>query len=177
MALTTAAYLSLLQGLLPPGSAWSREASATLTLTLEALADELARIDLRADNLLDELYPQESIELLTDWERLCGLSAGDLPGDRRRAAVIIQLMATGGSSLSYFQKLADVAMGVGAVVITEGPEAYVWRVTFQTNLHTYFTAGDSSAGELLSDWSDLPATIGLFERIKPAHTRLIFASV
>jgi uncharacterized protein YmfQ (DUF2313 family) len=175
MGLSSADYLRLLQALLPPGSAWPREASAILTRTLSGLSGELSRLDARVDDLMNEIDPRLALDLLTDWERVCSLSAGDLPVDKRRDAVAMLLSAVGGSSLKYFQDIADATMGVGSVTITEGPEPYVWRVRFNSITTTHFTAGDSSSGDLLDDWPANPYTLGVFERIKPAHTRLIFS--
>lgn len=173
MGLTTADYLSLLQALLPPGSAWPHEPAATLTKTLTGLSEELARLDGRGADLVQEMDPRTTLELLADWERVGDLSAGDLPTGERRTAVAMMLTAVGGSSLAYFQGLATV--NGYDVTITEGPEPHVWRVTFNNMNITYFTAGDSSAGDLLSDWPVNASIQGLFEHIKPAHTRLVIA--
>lgn len=73
MVLSAEAYLAQLQALLPPGSAWPRAANATLTKLLGALAEELARLDARALALIDEADGRSTLELLSDWERVCGL--------------------------------------------------------------------------------------------------------
>ncbi len=66
-------YLPLLQGLLPPGIAWTREPGAELTKLLEALSYEFARVERRAAELLAELDPRATLELLPDWERILAL--------------------------------------------------------------------------------------------------------
>lgn len=73
MALTDADYLQQLQELLPPGPAWPRDPDAYLTRLLSAWAAECARVDARANALMDEADPRATAELLPDWERMLGL--------------------------------------------------------------------------------------------------------
>jgi uncharacterized protein YmfQ (DUF2313 family) len=164
-------YLQLLQQLLPPGSAWPREPAAVLTSFLTALADELARVDRRGDDLCNEADPLSTWELLPDWERICGLDSGNRPAAERRTALHEQFLSLGGSSLAYFRALATAA-GY-QVTITEGPEPHVWRLVISDMQVTYFRAGASAAGDRLKDWPVNATIEGLFQRIKPAHTRLI----
>jgi uncharacterized protein YmfQ (DUF2313 family) len=73
MALTDTDYLRQLQALLPPGPAWPKNDDATLTRLFGALASELARVDGRAWQLLEEADPRTTAELFLDWERVAGL--------------------------------------------------------------------------------------------------------
>ena len=112
MGLTADAYLGQVQALLPPGLAWTREQDAVLTLLLQGLAEELARVDGRADDLVDEADPRTALELLQEWEAVCGypdecLESGATPQERR-AAVVARLTARGGQSRAYFIALAAV---------------------------------------------------------------------
>lgn len=69
MAYDSASYLQLLQRLLPKGKLWNRDPDSTLTKTLRAMADELARVDARSDDLLNEARSNTTEELITDFER------------------------------------------------------------------------------------------------------------
>lgn len=66
-------YLTALQGLLPPGPAWTREDDAELTALLLAIAEEAARVEQRALGLLEEVDPRTTTELVDDWMRVMGL--------------------------------------------------------------------------------------------------------
>lgn len=118
MGMTAEEYRSQLQALLPPGAAWTREPNAVLTKTLHAIADELARVDVRADELLTESDPRATFELLGDWERAFGLPATCVPAGQttteRRNALAAKVAALGGQSRAYFLKLASDIGFVGA---------------------------------------------------------------
>lgn len=73
MAYDSASYLKLLQRLLPKGKLWNRDPNSILTKTLRAMADELARVDARSDDLLNEARTNTTEELITDFEREYGL--------------------------------------------------------------------------------------------------------
>lgn len=68
MALTAEAYLEQFLVLLPGGPAWPRDPDGDLGRTLLGLADEFARIDGRAQDLLREFHPATAVELLPEWE-------------------------------------------------------------------------------------------------------------
>lgn len=191
MALTDAEYLAQLQALLPPGAAWSREPSADLTRLLAALADELGRIDGRADALLAELDPRTTAELLRDWERVAGLpdpcTGADPTTAARRAALHTRLTTLGGQSAAYYQALAaDLGF---AITITEfrphtvaddvetplhGPQwRFWWQVNAALETITEFSTLDTVADPLAA-WGNERLEC-LIRRLKPAHTEVIFA--
>lgn len=194
MALTATAYLAQLQALLPQGFAWPRQADAALTNLLLAWADELARIDGRAADLIEEADPRTTAELLADWERVAGLPdpcvealAGTQTTAQRRAALVATLTAIGGQSAAYYIALA-ASLGY-TITITEHRTFTVrskvndplndlpWRFTFTVNspLNTVrrFTVR-SAVNEPLAAWgNDLIECI--ISRLKPAHTNVLFA--
>lgn len=193
MGVTVDDYLAQLQALLPPGAAWTREADAILTKLLTALADELARVDGRADDLVDQLDPRTSNEMLTDWETILGLP--DVCADalstiqERRAAAYATLTATGGASRLYFINLA-AALGyeisiteyfrftagspTGAPLTNDDDWRHTWRVNGGTTFRS-FTAG-SQAGEPIRAWGNALLECAIAMR-KPAHTKTIFSYV
>lgn len=194
MGLNAAAYLAQLQALLPPGEAWPRAADATLTRLLGALAEELTRIDARALATLDEAVGRAALELLADWERVCGLPDGcsiDMAAtlQERRAAVVARLMAQGGASRAYFMALATsmgytVEIEVFRPFLTglqrcgdrlKGGHAvrHQWRVRVIGSRYTAFRTGASQCGDLLGKISRAQDLECRLMRFKPAHTRLI----
>jgi len=196
MALTATAYLAQLQALLPQGFAWPRQADAALTNLLLAWADELARVDGRAADLIEEADPRTTAELLADWERVAGLPdpcvealAGTQTTAQRRAALVAKLTTIGGRSAAYYIALA-ASLGY-TITITEfspfqaGHSAagdalsndgwtFVWQVNAPEASIVEFAAGRSSAGEPLRSWGNelLECVIN---RLKPAHTHVLFA--
>lgn len=73
MALTAEQYQSQLLELLPLGAVWPRDLDTGLAKLLLAKADEFARVDGRADQLIEEADPRTTSEMLSDWERVVGL--------------------------------------------------------------------------------------------------------
>lgn len=195
MGLTAAAYRSQLQALLPPGDAWPRAVDATLTKLLDAIAEELARIDSRALNAVDESDGRMALELLADWERVCGLpdscsASMAITLQDRRGAVIAKLTALGGASRAYFIALA-ASMGYtieidefrpfiaglnrcGDILSGGHSVRYQWRVRVPNARYTSFRSGSSQCGDLLGKIARAEDLECKLNRLKPAHTHLIF---
>ncbi|MCB2190359.1 MAG: DUF2313 domain-containing protein [Deltaproteobacteria bacterium] len=187
-------YTRLLQGLLPTGSVWPRDPEATLTKLLAAWAAELARVDERGDDLVDEADPRTAFEMLTDWERVCGL-----PGTchdtaeglaQRRAAVTNQLTFRGGQSRAFFISLA-AALGyqigieefkpLRAGDLAGSPAygadwAFAWRVRGPEASTVSVLRAGGGAGERLRDWGNDLLECEISRRC-PAHTNVLFAYV
>ena len=104
-------YLEQFFALQPPGRALPADPESVWGRLLDALAQEPARIDSRADDLTRESDPRQAIELLPDWGRVCGLP-GDCPISwdsslqARRAAVVAQLTGMGGQTAAFYKNLA-----------------------------------------------------------------------
>lgn len=169
-------YLIQLQQLLPTGPAWPREPDSVLSALLHGLAAEFARLDGRADWLLEEADPRTATELLEDWERVVGIPdecAGQ--GDTvaaRRAAAHQKLAELGGQNAAYFLGIAKV-LGFTGVILEYRPfvagdhagdllygDAWVFHWTLEITQET----GDV-------DRAVLECVIG---RAKPAHTTVNF---
>jgi len=195
MQATPADYLLQLQALLPPGDAWPREPDAVLTRLLLGLAHELARVDGRAGNLLDEVDPRTALEMLAEWERVCGLPDSCAPlGEtiqRRRAAVVARLTARGGQSPAYYVALA-AALGYAVEIeefrpfrcgesgagdaLYDDDAVHAWRVVAPATTVTYFGAGVSGAGEPLAGWGNAALECAI-RRHAPAHTTVLFGYI
>jgi len=193
MGMTADQYLSQLQALLPSGAAWPRHPDSDQTKLLRALAEELARIDRRAEVLLDEADPQTTTELLPDWEAAHGLPdpcTGPLDTlQQRRAAVLAKLTSQGGQSLPFYIQLAK-ALGY-TVTITEfhgvlyagrgaagdpvasADNPHLWRINAPAETAQPFCAGSGTAGEALSSWGKELLECAI-TRLKPAHTTVLF---
>lgn len=193
MGMSRADYLSQLQSLLPQGPAWPREPDALLTRMLDGFAEEFARIDARADQLIDEADPRTTYELLADWERVAGLpghcaalAAVDLTVEQRRAALVAKLTERGGQSRAYFIALA-ARLGF-TVTITEyhewsvlddveaalaGPEwNFAWAVNAPLNTVVEWTV-ESDVEMPFAVWGNELLECAITED-KPAHTVALF---
>jgi len=62
-----------LQALLPPGLAWVRDVDTILTSFVRAISYSFARVRRRALDLIEEIDPRTTYEMLEDWERVYGL--------------------------------------------------------------------------------------------------------
>ncbi|NDV20889.1 DUF2313 domain-containing protein [Pseudodesulfovibrio sp. JC047] len=193
MAMTPEQYQAQLLALAPPGAALPTDADSVWSMLLLAMADELSRVDGRTDDLLTELDPRTSLELLPDWERVCGLpgqcSRASATIQERREAVHLVLTAQGGQSRAYYEEAA-ATIGVLAEVeefrpfraghssagdaLTNGPWTHTWCMRGPKETIKPFTAGGSSAGDPLASWGNKQFECQM-SRIAPAHTLLIFA--
>ncbi len=140
-----------------------------------------------AESLLLELFPDTcTAATIADWERIYGI----IPPDGaaladRRLAVVQKKRLRRKLTRAYFVALAAT---VGyTVTIEEMPPnsaeyggtwdtLFIWKVhvPIGTKEVTYFTAGDSSAGDRLADWTDEGTLEALFEALKPAHSHVYF---
>ena len=191
MGMTAVDYLSQLQALLPQGPAWPRDSSATLTMLLQAMADELARIDGRAAQMIEETDPRTAAELLADWERVAGLPDTCVTAAQttaqRRAALHARLTTLGGQSRAYFVALA-ASLGY-TITVTEFHQHTVaddvehpiygqpWQVAWQVNA-PQDTVGTLSVTDTVADplaWWGNDLLECVIRRLKPAHTHTLFA--
>lgn len=191
MGMTAEDYLAQLQALLPQGPAWPRDAGATLTKLLRAMADELARVDGRAGRIIEEADPRTTAELLADWERVAGLPDSCVTAEpstvQRRAALHARLTTLGGQSAAYFVALA-ARLGY-TVTITEHRTFTVksavndplydteWRFAFVVHAPLNTTRRfnvRSAVSDPLASWGNA-ALECMVNRLKPAHTIALFA--
>lgn len=199
MGLDTTAYARGLRALLPPGPAWQAGEGSVLFKLLLGFAEELARLDRRVNDLLNEMDPRTTSELLAEWERALGIPdlsvsyARDF--NQRRATVYGAITAAGGQSEAFF---IDLALRMGFVItisdyagqafqvgksrvgetLRNGPWAYTWQVNGASfDVISVFRAG-SQAGDPLKEYGEEfenePLEIAILAR-KPAHTHVIFS--
>lgn len=188
-------YLESLQSLLPPGQAWTRQADADLTKVLRIVAGEFARIDARAQQLINESDPRTTTEMLSDWEATVGLpnkcSGLGQTLQERRQAVVQKLTMGGGQSKAFYIELAELLgyeitidefrpfiCGISRCgdVLNGGHEVrFYWRVNVPDPRLTYFRTGISTCGERLMTVQRAEDLECALNYAKPAHTELIFS--
>lgn len=194
MGMTATDYLRQLQVLLPPGPAWPRSDDALLTRLLAALAAELARVDGRAQRVVEEADPRTVAELFVAWERVAGLPdacalafGGEQTLAQRRAALIGRLITLGGQSPAYFIGLA-AALGY-AITITEfrvhtvnddveyplidDSWTFAWQVNAALSTLTEITV-ESTVEDPIAAWGNSLLEC-VINRLKPAHTTVLFS--
>lgn len=187
-------YIKQIQRYLPRGYAWDAKVDPATNLykLLQAVADEAARVDCRGCDLLDEVDPRTTFELLEDWERVLGLpdhcTEQGTTLQERRNAVLWKLNLLGGQSKQFFIDL--MAYFGFQITITEFRPfraglstagqplyneewIYCWEVNAPLDTFIYFRSGISTAGEPLRTWgNDILECI--LNQLKPAHTCLHF---
>lgn len=143
------------------------------------------------ETLLEEMHGNTAYLLLSDWERVLGLTA--TPDDTlqlRREQVVRRIRERGGLSIAYFLALGQ-AMGYQIVIVEPKPFMADWGAAGDELLDsgilhqwgveiagqpTYaFRAGESTAGERLLWWSSQAPLEDLFHTLKPAHTYVYFS--
>lgn len=182
MSLASDAYARMLKQLLPRGTVWPSSIESIVAKTLLAIADELARVGARGDDLINESDPRTATETLEDWERILGLPDDlivEIPDtdEERRLAITQKLIKRGGQTPALYIALAAAAgytvtikEDYGATIFRVGISrvgerlygaqwAHVWKITVQ-----------APAGAALSH-DELEAIIN---RAKPAHTFVFF---
>ncbi|MBS1198680.1 MAG: putative rane protein [Proteobacteria bacterium] len=194
MGMTETDYLEQLKALLPLGPAWPKDDAALLTRFLGGLSAELARVDSRAWQLLEEADPRTTAELFLDWERVAGLPdacaeafGGPQTMAQRRAALIGKLTTIGGQSAAYFIALA-ASLGY-AITITEfelhdvednvehplygAPWQFAWQVNAAEDTVGVLAVTDTVEDPLAWWGNELLECV--INRLKPAHTLALFA--
>jgi len=166
------------------------ELSGVFDTDIEIEGGHLDLAQARAEQLLLEMFPDNTRMLLPDWERVCGLTPGaDDPQQLRRDRVIRKLREIGGLSIPYFTLLAQ-SMGY-TITVEElypfmagwgraGDPLYVeeswwiWRVNISGQALYYLTAGQSAAGERILWWPPVTELENILNDLKPAHTYIVF---
>lgn len=188
---TAADYQAQLNALLPTGALWHalRQDDNAQALLL-ALADELARIDGRAADLLNEADPRRAYELLAEYEAWAGLPSPCAPLEQsiteRQTALHAHLSSPGGQSRAYFIALA-ARLGYVATIREHGPRRhgdpmggeygtdewrFVWDVATAVGQIIYRRSGGGH-GERYASWGDEQFECAM-RRMAPAHTVIRF---
>ncbi len=171
-------YAAQLKALLPPGLAWTRDPNTDMHLFLNGLAAEPARIHERVEDLLAEMDPTQTVELLTEWETVWGLPdpcTGSLETlGERRVALLARIQSVGGQSPGFFIRLAE-SLGY-TITIDEnvGGDATVWRVNAAETTVRWSRAGEMRAGDRIRLWGNEVLECAILS-VNPAHLTVLFA--
>jgi uncharacterized protein YmfQ (DUF2313 family) len=190
---TKSNYLVALQRLLPRGAAWPRSEDATLTKLLRGLVGVYVAVHIRLDQLLKELDPRDTSDLLPEWEGFAGLPDSCCTGSEtiaeRRQAIVTKLTNKGNPMVQYYLDLA-ASLGEAGVTITEftpstcemacdgplieTPWRFVWQVNIpnRPNVRTAFRVG-SRCGQRVDVYAKGRLECQL-KRQKPAYTYVQF---
>jgi uncharacterized protein YmfQ (DUF2313 family) len=169
-------YKQQLIALMPTGGIWpSHQVVNNLARLIDALAEELARIDARALELMEEAFPNTAVELLPDWERVAGLPGactGELGTLQQRHSALMGVL-TIERSLSQ-QYYIDLALRLGFVITIAETANFTWQVTAAQDVNAvYFRVDISAIGDpLVQSATNLLECV--FQALKPAHTIVTF---
>lgn len=179
--------------LLPTGPAWPKEGDSSSVRLFEPTGTALAEFHARVEQLIEEVDPRTTSELLDDWDRVVGLPDPclDPPTStaERRRRVVQRLTYQGGQSAAFFVGLLAVLGFPGATVtefrpmrctskcnapINQGGWRFGWRVTVPAATVTKVLTTIGRCNEPLASWGN-PGLECLVAAHKPAHTRLLVA--
>ncbi|MFZ6690220.1 YmfQ family protein [Undibacterium sp. SXout20W] len=189
---SAADYLSALQSLLPRGRVWPRDPASIQTQVLSGLTPVYARQNLRSNQLLADVLPSTTLELLPEWEMTLGLPdpcAGVAPTiQARQAQVLARFTGVGGQSVAYMKAFAT-NLGYNVTITQFAPAragglaaglpvcgdafAHAWQVSAHVFSLFSFLAGSSCAGDPLGMFDNKVLECELRE-IAPAHTTVFF---
>lgn len=185
-------YRNALINLAPQGIAWPTDPNSLWVKTLDAFAQEYARIDQLGIYLLDEIFPDTTTLLLPDWERVAGLpdecsQIGETIAVRR-LNLLQKITSRGGQSKAYFIATA-LSLGytvtvdeflpfrVGVSHVSDPLCNWKWWFTWRINSALFsiiwFKASESGAHEPLAYWGNDRLEC-IMNKLKPAHTKLLF---
>jgi uncharacterized protein YmfQ (DUF2313 family) len=197
---SAADYTEHLKGLLPFGKAWTRDPDSVLSQLLNAIAYELARLDSRAYELLEESNPANSTELLDEYEEEFNIISSSTLTETRQGVVAAKTIELGGLSKEYyisvaaalgysisFYEFAPFWVGIMTAVDPVGDQKniFVFLVWANTNFdcggfECGFDEGFSAPASLTdidpvcSMTRNLDALISEIDRIKPAHACALY---
>lgn len=173
------AYARQMKQLLPRGALWRLDPDSWLSKLFLAIAEEFARIDGRASDLLREWDPRTALETLPEWERVLDITPPDgaSPVDRQLAITAL-IVARGGATPAYFVALA-ASLGFVATIAETTPST--WRMDVNLALST--VPYTMVTYEARCGTARLPDRLGgrsvlelerVINRAKPAHTAVSF---
>lgn len=195
MAVDESGYGQQMLHLLPEGPVWPRDPESMIAKVCMIPAAALARVDAKADRLIDDMDPRTTQDLFDDWQRNYGLPdrctpLASLPDERRRR-LIAKVNEEGGQSIPFFIGLVET-LGYPGSTITEfrpfkansrcndGINQNGWRFAWRVNVPAGATVRRMSArspcNAPLASWGDDTLQC-ILAGAKPAHTVLYVAYI
>lgn len=166
--LSAEAYSRMLRLLLPPGHLWKLSPDSVLGALMLAGGDELARIDIRATDLIREADPQQTEELISDYERELELSS-DGTDDERRARIVALLIRRRRARPVDFQTVLAPLLGIDPddVEVIENSRAFAIATGDDRVIYLFHICRDPG----LPGTYDLDAAQDLVDDMAHSHTR------
>lgn len=160
------AYARMMMALFPPGKIW-RWVASLLTTFIRGCADELARLDARTIDLLNEADPRTTDELLPEAERELALPS-DGTNAERQARIVGRLVARQRYRPVDFQQALGplLAQAPADVVVLERTPAMAAALGDVREIFRFFIYRDPT----LSGTYFLDSAQALVTKIKPSHT-------
>lgn len=163
---TAEAYAGMLGQLLPPGKLW-RLAGSFLASVLLGSADELARVDQRVGDLLDEADPSTTVELLPEYERELELPAAPSILERQGNIVGRLVKRQRFRPADFRQALAPLlAQDPADVVLIERTPTFCAAVGDQREIFRFFIYRDPA----LPGAAFIASAQALVNEMKPSRT-------
>jgi len=186
-------YLGALQGLMPTGKVWPRDADGVQTAVLTALANSYYQSGSDAYGLIAGAFPGTATTMLAEWESALGLPDDCTVGESystsaRQLAVATKLATAGGQSVQHF---IDAASSLGyTITITEYRPAraglsrcganingndwrWTWRVNAADTTVTFAHPGTAYSNDPIDTWGNKLMECRLKD-MAPSHTILLF---
>lgn len=117
---------------MPRGRAWPRDPDTDLPKYVRGFARRLAELELSADQLLLEMRPETTVQLLPEWEQYLGLPECDIAGqsfEMRRNAVVEKYHRKGGLQTWMIEQIA-AAFGFTIKVSEQWPHHVLRNVSY-----------------------------------------------
>lgn len=136
-------YKELIKGLFPRGWAWNQNQEGSFAGFISGLATEAAELEERGFKFLDEMDPNQTFEMLDNWERFLGIPDECTPAtynpslSERRQRILQKLTTGGGQSKGFFQLIIQ-QLGYNTSILDV--------VNFKD-----FRAGEGRAGDRISN--------------------------
>lgn len=168
MSKTAAAYARMLKALLPPGRLFRLESDGLLGKILLGAADELVRIDGRADDLQAEADPRTADDLLPEFEADLGIIAEGTDAARRNRIVARLLARQRFRPVDFQQALAPLlGQAAGDVVVIERGRAFAVLTGDDRSIYAFYIYRDPAEPGTY----DLETAQTLVDSMAPAHTK------
>lgn len=159
-------YAGMLRALLPPGRVW-RSIGSVLGKLLLGSADELARIDGRTGDLLNESNPSTATELLPEYERELEIVAAATTSERRANIVARLVRRQRFRPVDFQQALASLlALDASDVVVVERTRVYCIYVQDDREIYAFFIYRNPA----LSGTPFLASAQAMVDEMQPSHT-------
>lgn len=162
-------YAQMLMQLLPRGRLWRFLPGASILYSvLLASADELDRVDQRANDLLNEADPSTASETLPEHERQLGITTPAATVEERRANIVARLVRRQRFRPADFrQALAPLLLQDAAdVVVLERTAAFAASIGDPREIFRFFVYRDPA----LDGTAFIASAQELVDLMKPSHT-------